>query len=261
MTSFIAAPVYADVERLSLEAQPVARARRRAPRPHDAPRSPRAARLGGERRVLADARRGNASGVPPSGGRSVPSRATERAERVAKPRVDGERPVGEPASSAVVVDRERRVEGGRTPLADRRVEQRLMEGRSKPATRSQPPRALRSSCATERNEKCSTSIGCQVRSGSSPGASALWFPRSTSTSGMRAMGDLLVRVEDRLLVARVGRRRETNGHPLGEERAVVRARQEVSPATADDAVARRARSPGRPSASRRGATRTRPRRS
>ena len=62
-------------------------------------------------------------------------------------------------------------------------------------------------------------------------------------------------------VARMGGRRETDGHALGEERAVVRARQEVAPAATDDAVARPARSRGRPSASRRAATRTRPRRS
>ena len=50
------------------------------------------------------------------------------------------------------------------------------------------------------------------------------------------MGDLLVGVEDRLLVARMGRAREADGHALGEERAVVGTRQEVPPAASHDPV-------------------------
>ncbi len=53
---------------------------------------------------------------------------------------------------------------------------------SYPSFRSQPPRAFRSSCDTVRNEKCSTSIGCQARTGSSPGPRALWLPASIFTS-------------------------------------------------------------------------------
>ena len=60
-------------------------------------------------------------------------------------------------------------------------------------------------------------------------------PRLDLDVRVRAVGDLLVRVEDRLLVAGMRRASEPDGHPLREERAVVGTRQEVAPAAPDDA--------------------------
>ena len=53
--------------------------------------------------------------------------------------------------------------------------------------------------------------------------------------GIGAMRDLLVRVVDGRLVAGERRRAETDGHPLREGVVAVGARQEVTPAAADDA--------------------------
>ena len=53
------------------------------------------------------------------------------------------------------------------------------------------------------------------------------------------VSDLLMGVEDRLLGARMGRDCKTDGHALREERAVVRAREKVTPAAPHDAVPRR----------------------
>ena len=109
--------------------------------------------------------------------------AAERTERVAQARVDGERAVREAlrerASSTanVVVERRRRGPPG-TP---RRGGSGAGSART-PDCGASRLRALRSSWATERNEKCRTSSGCHARNGTSPGASALWFPASTSTS-------------------------------------------------------------------------------
>ena len=82
-----------------------------------------------------------------------------------------------------------------------------------------------------------TSIGCQARSGSSPGASALWFPRSISTAACARCATFWWAWKIVSLSPGVGGRREAHRHALREERAVVRARQEVAPAAADDAEA------------------------
>ena len=96
--------------------------------------------------------------------------------------------------------------------------------------------------------------------GQEPGCLGVVVPRLDLDLGVRTVSDLLVGVEDRLLVAGVCRRREADGHALREEG--LRRRGGAGSGASSPGRCRSAPGPlpARPSASRREATRTRPRR-
>ena len=90
--------------------------------------------------------------------------------------------------------------------------------RARPGCGPSRPAAFRASCATERNEKCSTSIGMPAAQRLQAGAGRVVVAGFDLDFGIGSMSDLLVRVVDRPLVARERRRAQPHGHPLGEER-------------------------------------------
>ena len=186
--------------------------------------------------------RGNASSRPVAGQDEAPVLVAQRTQHVANTGVDRERAVREPAGERLVVDRVPVVEGTDPAVTLRLCEQDLVQGRLVPWVGVAEPPAV-AALALDLGDRPEREVqnleGMPGAQGKEARRLGVVVPGFDLDCGMCAVRDLLVGVEDRLLRARVGGHGETHGHPLGEERAVVRAGQEVSPAAPNDAVARR----------------------
>ena len=264
MTSFIAAPVYADDRSgPSLEAQrAVVRARRRAHRAHDPVDLLEQRRLGGEGGVLGGrpAAETPARRPPPGGANRPVGRDGARGAHpgaACRPRVS--RPPGRCSSVASSTANDVKKSAVRRSRTPRRPAASDGAWASKPGAAE--PAAAR--LALELRDRAEREVQHLDRM---PGAERL-EPRRVGVVvpaldlhlGMRAMRDLLVGVEDRLLVAGVGRRRRA-------ERSCARRRTRRRPGAAGSGASSRGRrrsgrapSQAHPSATRRAATRTRPR--
>ena len=172
------------------------------------------------------------------GGRSSPSSAAQqrggRREAACRRR---RTPSARPRASAVVVDRVliRRCSPTAVPTYASSSSSLMGVGPRSSGCRSQPPRAFLLELRDGAEREVQDLDRMPGRRGSSPAPRHCGFRAPSRRQRVSAMGDLLVGVEDRLLVAGMGGSGEADDHPLGEERAVVGPRQEVSPAAADDA--------------------------